>query len=144
MPDCSFIYLFLVSRGPLESDQLIKDSGFVYSGTYKWEKKAEKWLHWAFYLWCLCHFFFPFLFIFFVTVAIVNWHVSFLHQQNSFYQSAVHSRVVILLVMIINSFGQQWGKILSSNYCLLIELFYMAHKTKDFIIVKDLFLSQLT
>lgn len=30
------------SRGPLESDQLIKDSGFVYSGTYKWEKKPEK------------------------------------------------------------------------------------------------------
>ncbi|XP_066030222.1 glucose-6-phosphate 1-dehydrogenase-like [Pocillopora verrucosa] len=30
------------SRGPLESDTLIKDSGFLYSGTYKWEKKAKK------------------------------------------------------------------------------------------------------
>lgn len=30
------------SRGPLESDTLIKDSGFLYSGTYKWEKKANK------------------------------------------------------------------------------------------------------
>ncbi|XP_068713345.1 glucose-6-phosphate 1-dehydrogenase-like [Montipora foliosa] len=30
------------SRGPLESDELIKKCGFVYSGTYKWQKKPEK------------------------------------------------------------------------------------------------------
>ena len=35
-------FFFLDSRGPLESDTLIKDSGFLYSGTYKWEKKANK------------------------------------------------------------------------------------------------------
>ena len=37
-----FVLFFLDSRGPLESDTLIKDSGFLYSGTYKWEKKANK------------------------------------------------------------------------------------------------------
>ncbi|XP_073228786.1 glucose-6-phosphate 1-dehydrogenase X-like [Porites lutea] len=30
------------SRGPAESDTLIKDSGFLYSDTYKWEKKPTK------------------------------------------------------------------------------------------------------
>lgn len=84
-----------------------------------------------------------FLYFFFLAIAIIIKMVHiFLYQQNSFYQSAVHSQVVILLVMIMNSNGHQWGEFLSSN-CLLIELFYMAHKTKHFIIAKDLFLSQL-
>jgi len=32
----------LNSRGPEESDTLIKESGFVYSDTYKWQEKAKK------------------------------------------------------------------------------------------------------
>ena len=35
-------WLFINSRGPEESDTLIKDSGFVYSDTYKWQKKVKK------------------------------------------------------------------------------------------------------
>ena len=37
----SFVIL-LFSRGPLESDTLIKAGGFVYSETYKWQKGTKK------------------------------------------------------------------------------------------------------
>ena len=38
---------FVNSRGPEESDTLIKESGFVYSDTYKWQKKTKVTLHFA-------------------------------------------------------------------------------------------------
>ena len=39
---CYRFSFFPFSRGPAESDTLIKDSGFLYSDTYKWEKKPTK------------------------------------------------------------------------------------------------------
>lgn len=33
---------FVNSRGPSESDTIIKESGYTYSDTYKWEKKEKK------------------------------------------------------------------------------------------------------
>ena len=29
--------IFFFSRGPKEGDDFVKDLGFVYTGTYKWE-----------------------------------------------------------------------------------------------------------
>ena len=36
------LFISVNSRGPEESDTIIKDSGYDYSATYKWEKKAGK------------------------------------------------------------------------------------------------------